>query len=345
MEFDHHTAIYLHQKINGHRTLPALMHILLGNRTAQTISDMHLFRLERFAGTLKDAPEDVKISFEKILSDIFDQHRLSSERGNVKQEPKQSLPDGFNGLDFEWTGRATHLWKSLSLFIQTLTHLRQNDRFFFPVSTDEHIQNQVKSALKDQSLKRLTDRLYHELAGPLEKMNEPAQKMFIDRLTVKGSVGLSFSQLADQYKMTPFQTYITVRGVLHVLLHAYDSNPPAYPLLAMFVSKGKNRDYEALTDSAKQTKRLLDYGHSLNDVAKARKLKNSTVEDHVVELAHVDPNFDYSPYLKDDDLNDILKQINTHKLTRLRQLKDATDGAYSYLQLRIGLAMARRRLQ
>lgn len=343
MEFDHCTALYLHRQINGQRTLSALMQILIGNRTAQTISDLHLFRLERFAGILKYAPEEIRNSFEKTLRVTGNEDLQKMADDMIEKE--HLFSDAFHGMNYEWTGRAAHLWDCLSLFIQSLSHLNQGDRFFFPVSSDMRVQDQVKSALKSRSVNELVDTFYQELLVPLQKLNEPVQALFIDRLTVKGEVGLSYAQLTAAYQMSAFEAYISVRRVLHTLLLAYDSDPAAYPILNMLMSKTASKHEEALTESAKQTRQLLKKGLSLHDVSKTRKLKNSTVEDHIVELAHVDEDFDYSPYLEETELHEIRKQIREHKLTRLRQLKEATGGHYSYLQLRIGMAMARRKEQ
>ncbi|ADH99669.1 helix-turn-helix domain-containing protein [Salisediminibacterium selenitireducens] len=343
MDFDHRAAVFLHRKINGQRTLSALMQILLGNRTAQTISDLHLFHLEQFAGILKYAPGEIRNSFEKTLRATF--HEDLQKTADGLSETAHPLSEEFDGMNYEWTGRAAHLWESLSLFIQTLSHLKQGDRFFFPVSSDMRIQQQVKSVLKNRSLNELIEAMYQELLFPLQDLNEPVQALFVDRLTVKNEVGLSYAQLSSNYQMSPFEAYIMVRSALHALLAAHDFNPAAYPILNMLMPKTAFEDDEALTESAKQTRQLLNKGLSLQEVSKTRKLKISTVEDHIVELAHVDYDFDYGPYLEETELKEILKHIREYNLTRLRLLKEATGGKYTYLQLRIAMAMARRRKQ
>ena len=56
-----------------------------------------------------------------------------------------------------------------------------------------------------------------------------------------------------------------------------------------------------LTDSAQQTAQLYEQGYSMEQIVQMRKLKQSTIEDHFVELAMYEPNFSIGPFVSYDE--------------------------------------------
>ena len=92
-----------------------------------------------------------------------------------------------------------------------------------------------------------------------------------------------------------------------------------------------------LTESTYETAKLLNEGKSLEQIAAIRRLKISTIEDHVVEIVMNIPTFNIVAFLSKEQLKEINDTSEAYATKKLRVLKEVLPH-YSYFQLRLGLA-------
>ena len=101
-----------------------------------------------------------------------------------------------------------------------------------------------------------------------------------------GPVGGSIETKSIRHPSTIYRklTYVTYSH------HYFDD----FPFLRKIAENVKVSTY--LTDSSVKTKQLFDRGMSIDEIATARKLKRSTIEDHFVEMSINDPQFPLSQF-------------------------------------------------
>lgn len=342
MNFEQNIMSFLHGRIGFDRSTKAIMHILHGKRSAQTIQDIHLFRIEKLGALLKFAPENICSSFEQRFQGYRKRQEMFGNENQVSEETEFPLSFMFQGMRYEWTGKAQFFFEAVALTVQTCSFLKVGESYFFPVSENERVQQQVKWLLKSRGdIHDVTTTVHDELKQALTRIQDFDVTPFVLKLTSKNEVGYTYLQLADMYNISELEMYIRIRMILHAVLEEMSSSQNDYHLLKMLISEDPI-DNRFFTATAIKTKELLDKGYSLKEIAKIRRLKPSTVEDHLAELAYADSTFDYHPYLTEDKLVHLRQVINKTNATKLRQLRDETEGQYSYLQLRIAMALAGR---
>ncbi|AOM82772.1 helix-turn-helix domain-containing protein [Salisediminibacterium beveridgei] len=343
MNFEQNIMTYLHECIGFDRSTKAIMHILLGKRSAQTIQDIHLFQVENLGGLLKFAPEYLCKTFEQKFQAYRKRQEMFRNRAGENTGLNPLLSNKIHGMRNEWTGQAQFFFEGVALTVQSCSFLKAGESYFFPVSENEVIQHKVKRLLKSGGdIHDVTSQLYVELNMALTFVTDIDVTPFVLKLTAKNEVGYTYSQLADMYQLTELEMYIRIRMTLHAVLDEITSSPRDYPLLKMLLTDDQS-ETRLFTATAMKTKELLEKGRSLEEIANVRRLKMSTVEDHLAELAFADDTFDYRPYLTEDDLSHLCQVIKKTNATKLRQLRDETMEQYSYLQLRIAMALSRGR--
>nr|WP_302328499.1 helix-turn-helix domain-containing protein [Salirhabdus salicampi] len=115
-------------------------------------------------------------------------------------------------------------------------------------------------------------------------------------------------------------------------------NQTSFPALNQFIPE--HQPSLPLTLSTKKTYDMLKQGHGINDLARIRGLKVSTIQDHIVEIAHVDRTFDIRPFISEHIEKQIIAVVERTKTKRLKEIKEALEGNVDYFSIRVVLARA-----
>ena len=81
-----------------------------------------------------------------------------------------------------------------------------------------------------------------------------------------------------------------------------------------------------MTDSSVKTKQLFDRGLSIDEIAAARNLKMSTIEDHFVEMSINDAEFPLTQFVSAEDADAVVGKVKEIGTRRLRLLKSEFEG-------------------
>lgn len=333
--------LYLLDKMNGGRSLSGAVHILKGKRSSQTIQDISLFRLEKWAAALRYfSYKQVRDSGEYLIKEQLilnteKNTRLSAKGVQLLQENKVYLNHfHFQGRKYEWNGEAEDFWQRLSLLLQSLSWLQAGNTHFIPVRAEFYNKKLVKAILKENKAEELSKTLENWLLLHLRKVNQADAEMFIARLSGYGQYGLTFQQLGNSERESFFY-YLRFRGILHMLLEEKNSLPLSLHGLFPVYDSSK-----ALTISAAETKKLVEKGLPVADISSMRSLKTSTIEDHLVELAMYDSSFPYKHFISADKLISISKAASENpESSSLKQLRTYLNQETSYFEIRLVLAL------
>lgn len=325
------------ENINQERSVSGIYHLLTGKRSSQTMQDAKAYQLEAFFGIYKNLNrEELTESIEHLAEEgwiqIDRQYAIISDKGLRR-----------NRQSFHFQGMVYHqlvpvLEKRLLLLIQTMTNLMKGDRSFVPIIDDRNIQNWVRRVYvsKRQELKGSVSSLYEELASILSKCSSSEAYLFTYRLTGNGVIGFTYNQLSSELNMNKKDIHLYLQHVFHFLIKTVNTNPEDYPFLKL-CSEGLAPS-RLITESAKQTYHYVERGWSIDGIVKKRRLKRSTIQDHIVEVALVNPGFSIEPFVSVESQSLIVTMAESLQTNRLKDIFQGLNQEFTYFQIRLTLA-------
>ncbi|MEW9500240.1 helix-turn-helix domain-containing protein [Jeotgalibacillus marinus] len=330
---------------NGDRSRSAIYHLLTGKKTSQTIQDAHLYGVSNLFQTLPKLSRayfDERCEFlieEKFVQELQDQRFSITKKGNsrlVNYFQDHPFPSYLNGWIYH--DRAMVFWKRLNLLVQSASNIRHKEKSFYPVQRDPDIQRWVRETFVKWGEKRNKKiaEFHQELITLCQREDFPDHPEFIiNRLSGYQLIGLTIDQISQHFQIEQVEVHYRFLHSLHYCMIKIQNQPLLYPLLFGLLQDLMNQSIR-LTSSTKKTFSYIEKGLSLTDIATVRNLKESTIEDHIIELALMIPTFDIIEFVPKDLQDDVwltAKKIN-HR--RLREFKEEIPAA-SYFQIRLVL--------
>lgn len=332
--------LQIFKKLNNERTISAAYHLLRGKRSGQTIQDVGLFQLHAFFGLL---PKLTRATFDAEVTTFMQYSWLDLQESGHYCLKKLGLQRADQTPDFlfdgwHYRGNEHVFFARLSLIVQSLSYQRAGIRSFSPISKDPNVQAWVRAFLFDHSYQsgQLQQQLLNECEQVLTtiQVSNANKQLVLYRLSGNGIPGWTWQQLASERQETVLDSQLAFIEVLHTLLNEVYTTK-AYPLLGE-ITEGL-RVKALLTDSAQQTAYLYEQGYSLEQIVQMRRLKQSTIEDHLVEIAMNEPNFSIGPFVSYVDAEKVWQASKQLQTKKLKALHEAVEGM-SYFQLRLILA-------
>lgn len=336
------------------RTLQAAYYILRGRKANQTVQDVHLYNLYPY---YRMFPRFSKEDWDKIVSTLLQNGLVEHlEVSTTNGKPSFAVTEKGRERASEWRSRyqldywlapftdsgmaerVELFWHRLHLAVQTISQLLAEDMGFLPVVADKKIQQWVKAqvtipAVRAQWKQQLGEELYL-LWSPLP---EEVQALLVSQLSGAAQVGKTLSQLAMQQNESTTYLLLQFRYGLAQSIHRLLAEEASFPCLSRIVVQNDKLDLR-LTESAARTYTLIQRGLGINQIATTRKIKESTVEDHLAEIALRCPEWDYTSYLSPELGERIIRTSESMQTSRLRLIKDQLGANVSYLQIRLALA-------
>lgn len=337
----HQILLQIFQKLNNERTISAAYHVLKGKRSGQTIQDIGLFQLHSYFGLLPKLP---RATFDEAVT-LFMQYSWLKvqESGHFYMEKlglqraQQTPSFFFDG--WHYRGNEHVFFARLSLIVQSLSHQAAAVRSFSPISRDPAIQAWVRSFLQRHHYKEghLHQQLLAECTNVLNilPISDANKQLVLYRLSGHRLPGWTWQQLADERKESVLDSQLAFIETLHIVLNEVHQTNNDYPLLGQIAEGLKVKIL--LTDSAQQTAQLYEQGYSIEQIVQLRKLKQSTIEDHFVELAMYEPNFSIGPFVSYEEAQKVWQVSTQYQTKKLKILHEALNDM-SYFQLRLVLA-------
>ncbi|WP_432776937.1 helix-turn-helix domain-containing protein [Brevibacillus gelatini] len=336
------------------RTLQSAYYILRGRKANQTLQDVHLYSLYPY---YRMFPRFSKEDWDKIVATLFQNGHVQQREGEgasakptflVTEKGKQAAQEAYEKYrlaiwfapftQFDLAARIETFWQRLHLLVQTVSQMLGKDLGFTPVVTDKSVQLWVKQQVQFPEarivwMNGLREELYH-LWEPLEP---DVQKLLVAQLSGISQVGKTLGQLAKQQQVARVYLTLLFRYGLAASIQRLMKEAQKFPLLSQLVSQ-ENRLDPRLSNSAARTYAMVQRGLTKAEIATRRNMKESTVEDHLVEIALRCPEWDESAYLPPETRSVIVAASEKLQTSRLRLIKDHVGPGVSYLQIRLALA-------
>lgn len=335
-------AIILHMlsKLERERTVNSVYHILRGKRSAQTIQDIHLFNLQQFYGiypnlNLKNYEEWItRFKQNHWINENDNMFTLTDEGHIFVKKQLMNKPLKFDGLKFH---RKDQLFlKTLQLLCQTVSNLIYDNHQFIPIVDSLPIQQKVKKMIRKYRENRpeLYEGLFIDLYTIFNELSEEPIDYLARQLTSANQIGLSKQQIAELENSTDHAIHFVTIHLIHQMLSIVEQNKGKYPFLEQLIDTEPSR---TLTHSASITERLLNQRKTIEDISRIRRLKVSTIEDHIVEIATQNQHFSIRPFVDERLEKEIIARLNEANTARLKIIKDMLPDTVTYFQIRLVL--------
>lgn len=334
--------LFVISQMNGQRTLNAGLHLLRGKKSGQTLTDVEYFNVKPFFGILPKLEDETYVNAADALIDAGliiqdDKFIRLTEKG--QQRVEELPPFHFRGWDYR--GREMIFFSRVALLVQTLSYMREGDSSFNPIQRDRDTQLFVKQLLVRRPITNpsFAKQFGEELKRALIEsgMHDVQKYIFVCRLSGKNDTAKTWDQLAVELDDAPDAIRLQFIESLHRLLATVEEQVK-YPFLHKIAFDIKVHSY--LTESAMQTKRLFDQGYSMASIASIRKLKMSTIEDHIIEMAMNDKHFPVTHFVSEKQIQAVVSKSAELGTKRLKLLKNEFE-TISYFELRLILTVCK----
>ncbi|MBQ0137719.1 MAG: helix-turn-helix domain-containing protein [Kurthia sp.] len=326
--------LHILQKYDGQRTVYSAYHLLKGKKSGQTIQDVGLFDLQPYFYLL---PKLTKENFLHVIEQLqaSQQIAVDDDQRIVVLQPTSSIPAFFDGWHFR--GGEHVFFNRLQLVVQSISNMRQGEKQFLPIVRDEQIQQFVKGYLVHIEFQQLAQQnlFINQLYRAIEEMavGEIVRTILLYRLTGYGHIGMTWSQLAEQLEISELDAQLYFVHGLHRLIERIEKGD----LELLHLLTYQVRVQTVLTESTQKTAHLLQQGLTMQQIAQTRRLKVSTIEDHIAELAMNDPHFQVEQFMAAELAVEIKEVILAVGSKKLKPIKEKIPHA-SYFQIRLILA-------
>lgn len=336
-------VLHCHQKMQKERSISATYYLLQGKPSIQTIQDGQIYQLNQYFGLYKQLAKD---RFFQIIQHLLERRLLEKQNGEnyfhitklgenfIEQHrirPNYLQGDKYRNID-------QLFFQRILLLVQVFTNSKMNHMKFLPIIENRDVERWVKIFYQKwkQRSAHVLKTLHDEFINILSPLDDIYAEIFVDQLTGYQRIGLTVEQIAHRYKMSVESAYLLHVNTLHYMLQTIETDKKDYPLLHTVCKDLLQQS--SLTKSTKLTKRLLDIGYSLHEVATKRRLRLNTIYDHVVEIALKERNFPISQFVPEEVEKEIVRAVTNLQTYKLKDIKKAVADEISYFQIRLVLA-------
>ncbi len=331
-------------KMNGERTIYSILHILNGKKSSQTIQDIHIFQL---TSLFQSFPLLTREQLDQIIYTLHKEEWLEKTGENhyfVKNDRKLELEVLLKENPFPrylkgWRYHSVTgpYWQRLSLFVQVTSHLSKKSNHYMPIQRNPATQLWLKDTLYTMSSidrSKMNHYLYQEIVNCLEE-SELDPLLLIIRLTGSDRIGLTSEQAAIELELDPYYYQLSFLAILHYMIEKILSDKGEFPLLSQMIKEGKKPF--TLTESTAKTFNLIQKGLSIEQIVRVRNLKQSTIEDHIIEILLNVPNFPMANLVSSENITKIKACMEQSPSKSLKVIKQQLADV-SYFEIRAVMA-------
>lgn len=269
--------------------------VLIGKRTATTLFFAFSNKLTGFFGLYPKLQKAVWASYTENVSDYVSVEAIFRQ---AKQDDymqllfKEILPKR-EGLIIANHHHKQHL--AFKLLLQVLSNDQANIHNYSPIVQDLEVQQfiktfilMVKNTTDSQSdLSTLAYSLKKQLAKDLTAFPDQAALLFLAQFEGAHIPAQTLDQVAESHQISKRAVVISQQAVMDQVFQKWISGESLEPdtLWLQVFSQGIFRQFPVWNQTTQVTLDMLNQTRSLSQIAERRRLKLSTITEHIIEIA------------------------------------------------------------
>ncbi|MGB6178384.1 helix-turn-helix domain-containing protein [Carnobacterium sp.] len=311
------------------KKMSTIYHILTGKKTASILYSAEKYQLTHFFALFSKLDRNQfnnsiqkLINLNTLLLAEETQEYYLSENGKNKQSEffsEHYYPKELNHLKDGLV--LIHFWRTLQLVTQVLSEIRYKNKQYIPIEKEWEKQNWVKQWFKNNAMNK--DQLALDFGQEwiiiLNDLPELNAEIIAANLTGHSNTGKTKNQLVEAFKKESSEISIIELDSIAWITKILKKHPEKIPLFYSVYNEMLHL-YDGTTKSALLTKRYLLNGYSLAEIAAQRQLKESTINEHVIEISIMDPLFDLSVVLPSEKLKKLKHLLSENPTITYQEL-------------------------
>lgn len=307
-----------------------LYHFLIGKRTQSVLVYGYFYEILRFFGILPKLKQE---TYQKIIEAHIKNGNLESFENEVRLTEKGSRQlQNFSLQNYPFINQEAYAkideqsFRLFLLAVQVMSHVSYHSNQYIPVENTPFYTLQVKKWFQTVKLTHFKE----ELCILLERLPQAQADMLARQFSGYQVYGKTLQQLSE--KDVLFQ-FFEQKNLIHQVLRLAHEFQSFNQLLMLYKKE----------TSAKKTWVMIDNGKSLAEIASLRRVKPSTIQDHFIERALFDENFEFKNFypqkrnahdftqeeiirLKVSDLEELQGDFLAFRLLQIDWLREKRNG-------------------
>ena len=284
----------------------SVFHIISGKRTVSVLMQAMRMDLEPYFSLfpklqLPFFEERIKILIDLNLLDSQYQLTANGAQNKTAYFTTHTRPNKKERLKYQ---AILSLFKARSLFLtQVLSERAHSNKKYYPIQPRLLEQRWLKTFLKEHNLAE-TSRSHAFGEEWLRILAEPEigdPTIFVEQIEGYHKTKLTNNQISDKYESDTTEVYVKLQQDWIQILVIIQDNTETYPLFSALLDeliKGAG----LCSESARETYHVWAEGHAIAQISDRRKLKQSTINDHLTEMAILYATFPYGDFLSEAQL-------------------------------------------
>lgn len=270
-----------------------LYQILIGKRTSSVLTYAFFHDLLHLSAAFPQLSEE---KFDARLQTLIKAGKLEETEDGLllvaAQREGTTLPD-FKEVDFFRFGRKeTECWRLVQFLVQAVSYLDKAQQYV-PLESSPFYIERVRLFIH-QYREELSTSLFEELTVLFSNLGQDKADFLANTLTGDQQNGSAFFQLLPEASRKEPYVTLAIASATHsffreLLQHKHFL---LYHFLRPILLQNVNH-------SMLQTRKLFQQGYTFEQVKQRRRLKQGTIQDHIIEWALLDEDFPFDLFLPD----------------------------------------------
>lgn len=261
-----------------------LYHLLKGKRTSSILTYGYFYDALKYFALL---PKLKETTYNQIISDLKTNNYLLENKDGLSVISEEGLAL-FNQENFPETSNLQQMvyykwdlafFERIVFTTQVLSEKAYLEKQYLPIETNLFKQQRLKIWLSKQK-KDVVTSFYYEWDKLVDCLPIDGQELILKQLVGHNHRGQTLQQISEEKTKPPLYLYLEFKNYWHLLITEIIENSNNYPLFASILIEEKTFVKE---DSSQKTSELVLKGYSIEEIARVRNLKISTVTDHLIE--------------------------------------------------------------
>lgn len=207
---------------------------------------------------------------------------------------------------------------------QIFSEKRYNNQQYSPVSKSPKMQSWIKIFMKqiylDMDNKTTAEDIWiEENIHLFSKLSESGSSLLAKLLTGHEVLGRTFTQVMRENEWTKTEFYVLLHNAIEELIKIIESEDMI--ILEGILKEVQKENFYGLSKSAFRTAVYIGKNYSIDTIAVKRRLKSNTIKEHILEIAFIQNDFIFSPFIP----RNIYLQLNQLFDNKKRTFKEAKE--------------------
>ncbi|MGX7148874.1 helix-turn-helix domain-containing protein [Enterococcus ureasiticus] len=309
-----------------------LYHLLKGKRTSSVLLYGFLYENLRFFQLFPLLSEK---QFNNILEELVKQESLRLVSDGEVQITGKGMQvvlqedDYFSSIDNYHFGKTDEMiWRLLQFTVQVVSNLSYTNKNYVPLEQSPLYQKQVKMYIKSMPKVQLIETVKNEWTQIFSHLTKDEANFFAQQFSGYQQIGKTSFQVMDEQD-NAFKQMLQKKEKLHHLLETICLMPDASFLKKLVLPLVKQNENKSMSE----TSSYLKTQHSIEELARQRRVKISTIKDHLMELA-LTKDFPFERFISQKTEECLLEYPKPYQDWTYRSVKQ-TNPELDYFEFRL----------